>query len=335
MNDRHDKRYMQVLQPLLKVVDADSLKGVLQGTGIGYRDLHNPGKTFSRSQELALYRQVAERPENSGLGFIVGHAFTLGVLGPVGYAQAVCRTARQAIELGKRYRRLTIPATHWDVLVVDNELVYRIFDTGDLSSLRAFMIDLSLAFFKQQTEELMGAECRPVRLRFSCEDPGNSEHYFEWFGIKPEFRQGCTELRFPAALLDRERRGHDPAMLSVMEPLCERMASSSSQDPMMELNVLDLLRASADTLPCARETARRLFISPRTMRRHLSENKSNYRMLVDKVRQERAVEHLRDCEMAIAVVAERCGYSEVHSFCNAFKRWTGQTPVTYRAQFAI
>jgi AraC-like DNA-binding protein len=332
MNGRHYQRYLQSIHPLLQAIEPDDLDTLLEGTGISVRDLYDRDKLISRTQELAVFRNVIRQPEYSGLAMTIGLAITPTAMGAVGYAQLACRTAREAIELCKRYRCLTMPYMRWDVLVIGSEVVHRITDTDKLGELRPFIMELTLAMIASQTWELVGTECQPTALSFSYEEPKYSEYYNECFGIKPRFGQRTTELRFPVEYLDLERRDHDPVMKASLEQLCRHMASRVMWEPSIGQEVLNVLRASGDILPGVEQLACHFGLSARTLRRRLQEDHSGYRILIDQVRRERAMKYLHDRELALPIVAERCGFIELHSFYSAFKRWTDSTPAAYRSQ---
>jgi AraC-like DNA-binding protein len=78
--------------------------------------------------------------------------------------------------------------------------------------------------------------------------------------------------------------------------------------------------------------AARLNVSLRTLHRALAAEGTSYRRLLDQVRLDIAERHLRDDRMSVAEVAFLAGFSEISAFHRAFKRWTGQTPVTFRAE---
>lgn len=47
-----------------------------------------------------------------------------------------------------------------------------------------------------------------------------------------------------------------------------------------------------------------------------------------------AFERLREGVLSIAEIAEQAGFQEPSAFHRAFKKWTGQSPGSYRARLA-
>jgi AraC-like DNA-binding protein len=71
-------------------------------------------------------------------------------------------------------------------------------------------------------------------------------------------------------------------------------------------------------------------VTPRTLRRHLLDERTSFAELRDEVRQMLADELLRGSRLSIEQIAERLGYAETASFISAFKRWHGTTPHAFR-----
>ncbi len=86
----------------------------------------------------------------------------------------------------------------------------------------------------------------------------------------------------------------------------------------------------ADGLPTIDEVARRMNCSGRTLQRRLSERHLSYQMLLDHIRQDVAIELLSTTTLPITKIAERIGFTDDSTFHRAFKRWTGESPGTYR-----
>jgi AraC-like DNA-binding protein len=85
-----------------------------------------------------------------------------------------------------------------------------------------------------------------------------------------------------------------------------------------------------DEPPCFDMLARRLNMSTRTLRRHLSAEGISYKALQNESRKNKALELITSTNMSIENIATELGYKDVANFYHAFKLWTGTTPSNYR-----
>ena len=88
-------------------------------------------------------------------------------------------------------------------------------------------------------------------------------------------------------------------------------------------------------VPCLEETARRLHVTPRTLHRRLVAEGSSFRELVAARRLKSAVEQLTLGEASIEEVSYLLGYTDPANFRRAFRRWTGRSPSSFRAEHAV
>ena len=95
------------------------------------------------------------------------------------------------------------------------------------------------------------------------------------------------------------------------------------------LNILlrdDLARIRADSVASA------LGMSGTTLRRRLRADHTNYQFLLDRARQYRCEQLIKDFWRPGKCVADELGYLEVNSFYRAFRRWTGLSYSEYKLQ---
>ena len=93
------------------------------------------------------------------------------------------------------------------------------------------------------------------------------------------------------------------------------------------LNILlrgDLSRVRADSV------ASELGMSGTTLRRRLRADHTNYQFLLDRARQYRCEQLIKDIWQPGKCVAAELGYLEVNSFYRAFRRWTGKSYSEYK-----
>jgi AraC-like DNA-binding protein len=70
----------------------------------------------------------------------------------------------------------------------------------------------------------------------------------------------------------------------------------------------------------------------RTLSWHLRAKGAGFRSLVDETRFEIARQLLSQTRIPLSEVAVALGYSEASAFTRAFRRWSGQSPTTWRLE---
>ena len=89
----------------------------------------------------------------------------------------------------------------------------------------------------------------------------------------------------------------------------------------------DLARLRADSV------AEQLGISGTTLRRRLRADHTRYQFLLDRARQYRCEQKLRQVWLPGKCLADELGYLEVNSFYRAFRRWTGLSYSEYKLRY--
>ena len=79
--------------------------------------------------------------------------------------------------------------------------------------------------------------------------------------------------------------------------------------------------------------AEELNLSKRTLQRRLQQQDVNFAELRDKVRFRHSIDYLIKQHMSIDSISNALDFSDRTSFTNAFKRWTGLSPSTFRKLF--
>ena len=80
----------------------------------------------------------------------------------------------------------------------------------------------------------------------------------------------------------------------------------------------------------AREIARKLGVSQRTLARRLSSEGLTFASVLQRLKSDLAKRHLADETLSISEIAWLVGYQDVSAFTHAFKRWTGKAPSAIR-----
>lgn len=83
-------------------------------------------------------------------------------------------------------------------------------------------------------------------------------------------------------------------------------------------------------MPSFEALTRFLNMSARTLRRRLEKEGTSYQRIKDNVRRDAAISMLSREGLTVSEVAELVGFSDPSAFHRSFKKWTGQSPGSYR-----
>lgn len=83
-------------------------------------------------------------------------------------------------------------------------------------------------------------------------------------------------------------------------------------------------------MPSFEELTSLLNMSPRTLRRRLEKEGTSYQRIKDNARRDMAISMLSRDGLTVSEVAEQVGFSDPSAFHRSFKKWTGQSPGSYR-----
>lgn len=83
-------------------------------------------------------------------------------------------------------------------------------------------------------------------------------------------------------------------------------------------------------MPSFEELTGLLNMSARTLRRRLEKEGTSYQRIKDNARRDMAITMLSRDGLTVSEVAEQVGFSDPSAFHRSFKKWTGQSPGSYR-----
>ena len=115
-----------------------------------------------------------------------------------------------------------------------------------------------------------------------------------------------------------------------MSETCSRLLEEFRWKAGVTWRVHQLLTREPGKFPSLEAVADALFMTSRTLRRHLSQEGTSYSDLLNGIRRSLAIDYLTTTPLSTEDIAATLGFADSASFRHAFKRWTGKTPAGYR-----
>lgn len=275
------------------------------------------------------------RPKLPGITLQMFSTMSLLDLGMVGYAGASSGTVGKALDILIRYHELTSDRFD-DVLSVE----------GDTATLRPVphithmheyqdVVEDSLAGNWSLLRHLMGSdmELNQVQVNFAYHTPDYVEVYDQAFACPHFFNQEQSEIRFPAAWLDRPVATANWAMSDICTTMCERILGPGEQDSGTPHAVRQLLLSRPGRrMLRLEEAAEALRLSTAQLRKRLYRAQTSYKQIVLEVRMALARHYLEATRLSVQEIAYLLDYSQPGPFSRAFKSYFGIPPIQCREQ---
>jgi AraC-like DNA-binding protein len=173
--------------------------------------------------------------------------------------------------------------------------------------------------------DITSATCAGPRPEFMA----GIRHFFP---CPVEYQQEVNSVTFSARHLDAEliRNEEDLNAFLKLAPyymVIEPLASTLSVTHRIREILGDDFRQE---MPTFEELTSLLNMSARTLRRRLEKEGTSYQRIKDNARRDAAISMLSRDRLTVSKVAEQVGFSDPSAFHRSFKKWTGQSPGSYR-----
>ena len=316
---------------LLDACAATGLDSVAIGAaaGLGPHELDDVDARIPLEAHARVWEAIAAT--GGDIGLAIGERIGARTLGVVGYAMQRASTVAEALHCMQRFRPViledAVPNVRFEagLAILSNTLPPRF---AQLRHPAEAQVAGSLAVLRA----LAGERLVPGRVTFQHGKPADTRRHDEVFGCVAAFDAPATELAFSAAILARPLADADPDLHRYLVARATELLAEVGDSTWR----LRTRRAIADRLaqgePSLDDIARALGTSSRTLHRRLRDEQTSFAEVLGDHRHERAMRLLRDPKLAVYQVAHLLGYSENAAFTRAFRRWTGETPESWRSK---
>ena len=297
--------------------------------------LEDPDRQVVGEVLQKLWREAVVQTGDRNLGLHIGEAFDLAAIGIVGYVLLNCKTYGQVLEKLCQYTQLFSRGVALRYQIVDGWVHC---DCDIVSGVKNYLleeprhpIESTFAALFTATQQLTGRQLETQAVWFQHSAPSATAQHERIFQAPVQFSQPANRIIFSTHCLDWLVRSANSNLLSVFEAHASEMLMVQNQShSYSQRAMVAIAQALQGEVPTIEAIARTLITSVRQLQRQLQTENTTYQKLLDETRKELAFQALKNPETSIHDVAFLLGFSEPSAFHRAFKRWTGQTPRSYR-----
>ncbi len=306
----------------------------LAGSSLDEAALTAPDTRVSYAQIATIFRNALNLSPDPTVALRAGLRMHLTAFGMYGYALLSSPTFADAMAFGDKCHRSMGPLADYTRVRAEGVEIFRydgILSTDPADGLYRFALEFKFAEHMTLFRDLYGETFAFSAVRAAYAEPAHHEAYRSLFRCPVSFDQPANELEIRAPWFDRKPRLPDAVTHRSASEICRQFLSDQAATAGVASSVRQTL---VDTMPWhfprIETMAAALSMHPRTLRRRLEAEGTNYRDLLAQVRLQIAIDYLRNTRMTNEEIANRLGYSDAANFRHAFARWTGKSPREYR-----
>lgn len=300
--------------------------------GIDRSELLNIEKRIPISMEAQLW-QLAKRygaPEHIGL--IAGSQINEEAKGILSHLVSYATDLKEALKIFVKYIRLMSDNENIEIVNLYGAVriyfncQYREFD--NISSL-----ERSMGALLTWGRYLTGREIVPLQVCFQYERPDYFSEYEKHFGCNCLFNCEKNYIDVSDTDLAQKIITANSYVKDVLTVHAEKLFQSMEVESSLLNDVKSKIENSLNSgYFSSSDIAEQLNMSRQTLHRKLKEYDISFKVLLEDVRKDKALNYLKYSQISLEEIGFKLGFKEASAFFRAFKSWFNLTPGQYRKQ---
>lgn len=308
-------------------------KQLYEKVGFTEEEILNPEKVFTLEQFQKVLEFGIDQSGDEFYGLHFGQE--PHIAGTVGMLCASCQNLKEAFIQGCRFYK--IQGNFAEIRFVEDKnyprIIYEINDAWQLKSQETAFheVDGMFAFLAVILHVNSNNSIKPFRVNLICKKPEDTSEYEKAFGIVPYFNQEKNEMIFRESDLKIPMKAFNPETFQLLKNHIENQLRRMSREESVSDRVKSVLLSTIRfQFPDMETVASKLKISPRTLQRQLSGEKTSFKNILQQTKFNLAKELLQKKDLNISEISFTLGYSDLGNFSRSFKRITGKSPLEFR-----
>lgn len=323
---------LYVYKVIAQASDGVETRDLVAGLGLDPDGSIDPAQMVPSDAYYRFFATLAERdPTGLELALRIGASMRSDEYGAFGLAWKSAPDLQGSYTRSERYGQVLGSAEKYTLEKTSEGALFNLDKAGDGSLGMCLSNEASLSAVVKISQEVSSEPFMPLAIFFKHPARGEVSVFEEHFGCPVHFNSGRDALLVNAAALLVPNKLGDPMIAQFFDRHLEQELAAYENDDDLGRKVRRAVsQALSAGVPSLSEIAAVLGLGARTLQRRLAEKQYSFQGLVDQARRDLAQQLLKETDYSLAEVAFLTGFSEQSAFTRAFKRWSGQTPRSYR-----
>lgn len=307
-------------------------RDLIENLGLDPDDPIDAAKMVDSDAYYRFFAALAERdPSGIALALRIGASMRSDEYGAFGLAWKSAPDLRGSFVRSERYGRVLGNAEAYALEPHPKGAYFGLDKRGDGSPGMLLSNEASLAAVATICKEVSARPFVPLEVHFRHPARGDVGVFTSHFGCPVYFDSDRNALLVSQEALTAPNKLGDETIAQFFDSHLEKELAALANDAGLEQRVrIAVSQTLSEGVPTLSDIAVSLGMSARTLQRRLADKDQSFQGVVDLARRELAQQFLAETDYSLAEVAFLTGFSEQSAFTRAFKRWSGQTPRSYR-----
>ncbi|MEN7343616.1 MAG: AraC family transcriptional regulator [Pseudomonadota bacterium] len=292
----------------------------------------DPEMMIPSSAYYDFFAALVERdPDGLALPLRIGASMRSDEFGAFGLAWKSAPSLRGSYARSARYGRVLGNAETYSIEPTSDGLFFSLEKSGDGRPGMLLSNEASLSAVDTISREVSTQPFAPLAVYFKHAARGDAAVYEDHFGCPVHFASGRDALLVSERCIDAPNKVGDATIASFFDQHLEQQLESFSPEDDLEHQIRRAVtNVLSEGVPKLADVANALAMSTRTLQRRLALQGLSFQTVVETSRKDLATRLLNDTKYTLAEIAFLTGFAEQSGFTKAFKRWSGQTPRSFR-----
>lgn len=306
------------------------IKEFLSSEGIDPLMLDSPDSRICIEIIHSMVSKAESLTGDINLGLHQGEIYS-GLPSVLCHMMMSCSDLGMAIEKLYKYQLIVDDTKHIDLLYQNDSAVIHVAYKNDFYDMDKHLADYQLCALYSFFQFLTGKKLTLEKVRFKHVSPKDISEYYRIFKCPLVFQSNINAIAFKKDLLKTPLLQPNRKLLALFdnhaEKSLQKYLTPESYTRRVSCFIAENLQGS---VPSIKTVAKHMANSVRKLQLKLKEEGTSYSKLLNKIRLDHAIEHLKENNASVAEISYLLGFSDPIVFHRFFKKNTGFTPLKYR-----
>ena len=277
-----------------------------------------------------LIEAVSNASDKPWVGLDIAQNIQISSHGNLGFALTHGVNLKECLVLIINYYQTRLQAMDIQSAIQGDICTVTVIETCEWAPISSILHEVLALIFLNVVEFIVGSEVQACTFNFPYPEPEWGDKYTEIMPCSVTFGHKVASINIPLSLLEIPCLSSNARSVDLAKNQCDiELARVTNYESLSE-KISYLIESNHRYDLTVEGAAKYLNMSKSTLARKLKLEESSFKLIMDKLKKQRASHLLLESELSVEAIAFELGYEDNSNFGRSFKRWFNCSPSSYR-----